>query len=43
MDAEHGFDYALAQLKDGYKMRRKEWNCKDKYIKLAKKSYSSKW
>ena len=35
MQSEHGFDYAITRVKDGYKMKRKGWNGKDQYIELA--------
>lgn len=35
VQSEHGFDYAITRVKDGYKMKRKGWNGKDQYIELA--------
>lgn len=35
MSTKHGFEYAIARIKEGVKMKREGWNGKDQYIQLA--------
>ena len=35
MSTKHGFEYAIARIKEGGKMKREGWNGKDQYIELA--------